>query len=169
MRYTKKSWPLAAIAFVTWASAQEMPDIGFESVGRGHPLTASVRGEPAVGPNWVRQPGQPVGDDTPMNGYRVDALPESYEPLPRDLFTSPDFYADTELWSDPRYFRCNSPAATEYQRGVLQPPPLNRSGDPADGPWGHCELDYPCIVDTTNMGASPDFAGRSPPIGTPLA
>ncbi len=70
-------------------------------------------------------------------------MPKDYKPLPRDIFNSPDFYADKELWSDPRYFRCNSPQATEYQRGVLQRPGVNTSDKDADAPWGHCEIDLP--------------------------
>ena len=44
----------------------------------------------------------------PLNGSAAD-VPKGVKPLPRDIFTSDDFYADKELWSDPRYFRCNSP------------------------------------------------------------
>src|SRR5690606_32245347 len=118
------------------------PDIGFESVGRGAPLAASVAGRPDVGPNWIRQFGGPrTGRNLELNGSQTP--PEGYEALPRDLFTSDDFYADKDLWSDPRYFRCNSPMATEFQRGVLAPPGVNPTDDPATGPWGHCELDYP--------------------------
>ena len=59
-----------------------------------------------------------------------------------DIFTSKDFYKDKALWSDPRYFRCNSPAAIEDLWGG------NRSGimgenPPASAPWGYCDRDYP--------------------------
>jgi len=139
------SLALAAVLVAVPAMAQVMPDIGFKSVGRGRPLAASVYDmKEEVGPNWVRQFGQRYDPDHPfpLNGYKPDALPKNYKPLPRDVFTSPDFYADKALWSDPRYFRCNSPQATEYQRGILSQPQLN-SGKDADAPWGHCEISYP--------------------------
>ena len=51
----------AVVAAPVWA--QKMPDIGFESVGRGRPLAASVHDQPPVGPGWtgtafVQTPGQ---------------------------------------------------------------------------------------------------------------
>ena len=132
----------AAVIVAAPAMAQVMPDIGFKSVGRGWPLAESVYDAKVVGPNWVRERGQRYdpAHPWPLNGYRPNELPKNYKPLPRDVFTSDDFYKDKALWTDPRYFRCNSQQATEYQRGILQPPPLNNSPNDADAPWGHCEL-----------------------------
>jgi hypothetical protein len=149
MKTTIKTLALAAASLMAApALAQKMPDIGFTSVGRGRPLAASVLDMPReVGPNWIRGPGAQAGGDPkkpfPLNGYTPSEVPGSYRPLERDLFNSPDFYADKELWSDPRYFRCNSPQATEYQRGVLARPGVNTSDSDADGPWGHCDIDMP--------------------------
>ncbi len=138
------SWTMAAIliATPTLALAQDMPDIGFKSVGRGRPLAASVHDQREVGPGWVGGPFAPR-EQQKLDGFRPDALPRSIEPLPTDIFTSTDFYADKTLWSDPRYFRCNSPMATEFQRGILTPNPLVTTGKTEDGPWGHCDIDYP--------------------------
>src|SRR5262245_1283414 len=117
-----KSLAVAVGLIAAPALAQKMPDIGFKSVGRGAPLAASVLDQKTeVGPNWIRGQGAQAGPDVkkpfPLNGFLPAELPKNVKPLERDLFNSPDFYADKALWSDPRYFRCNSPQATEYQRG----------------------------------------------------
>ena len=67
-----------------------------------------------------------AGQQQKLDGFPASAPPKGIKPLPVDIFTSKDFYADKTLWTDKRYFRCNSPQASEYQRGILTPNPLNR-------------------------------------------
>lgn len=69
------------------------------------------------------------------------AAPPGIEPLEIDLFSTKDFYADRELWSDPRYFRCASPWALEMLRGAGRPTIDIATQDPAAAAWGHCDRD----------------------------
>ena len=114
------SLALAAILTTGFAVAQEMPDIGFKSVGRGRPV-ADVHDLQEVGPNWIRERGQRYdpAHPFPMDGFKPDALPKNVKPLPRDVFTSDDFYKDKALWTDPRYFRCNSTIGIEANSGAV--------------------------------------------------
>jgi len=103
-----------------------------DSVGRGWPVAEDA--------GWV-------GAGVPF--YNIDAAtakngntPPSITPLPRDIFTSDDFYQDRELWSDPRYYRCNSTVALDSQWGDYSSGPKYITSDPAMGAWGHCDIDY---------------------------
>ena len=60
-------------------------------------------------PQYVFAQGQRGGGQrgAPPAGQRGQG--PAPQPLPTDLFTSKNFYKDKALWSDPRYFRCNSP------------------------------------------------------------
>ena len=65
--------------------------------------------------------------------------PAGMNALPLDLFTSKNFYKDKDLWSDKRYFRCNTPRQitdiwTSHRIGAN--PPTSAS-------WGDCNIDYP--------------------------
>jgi hypothetical protein len=127
------------------AFAQQTAQIDFVSVGRGAPLAADIneyefagatmRVMDAAGP-FNERPRQFTGSAEPGE------TPSNIEPLERDLFTSDDFYADRDLWMDPRYFRCNTSGSLEDiwggNRGTLI-----GENPPGSAAWGHCDRDYP--------------------------
>jgi len=106
-----------------------------KSVGRGWPM-APQEGQPVVG----------AGTGKPFRGEEIaarnGAVPEGVTPLPIDIFTSKDFYKDRDLWTNPLYFRCNSPMGLESQWGGYGSEIIG-DNPPASGAWGFCNRDYP--------------------------
>ncbi len=137
---------IAATTFIAGlAAAQQVADVGFRSVGRGAPLAADLREYDITGPSipvTFGPDGPQMDPDVFIGSARNGASPPGIEPLDRDLFTSDDFYKDRDLWSDQRYFRCNSPVALEEQRGA-NGSPIMGDNPPVTAAWGNCDIDYP--------------------------
>jgi hypothetical protein len=114
------------------------------------PAMSSGRGAPApsqpatiIGPDGRGMVASVmIPPDPPILAAANGAAPPGVEPLPRDIFTTDDFYIDRELWSDPRYFRCNSPTGIESQWGATQAPTIG-DDPPRTAAWGYCDRDYP--------------------------
>ena len=120
---------VAGQALLAWSQETQ-----HASVGRGWPVSAMQFDFVGGG---LEGEGQQAA--------REGAAPRGVEPLQTDLFTSTDFYKDVELWSDPRYFRCNSPSTLQAMWGAdaTTAQPMIGSKPPASASWGHCDIDYP--------------------------
>jgi hypothetical protein len=123
----------AAMVVAASAGAQQVADIGFKSVGRAAPLAGDLTNQEIVGagfPIVLATPGDltsvKIGDF--IGSARDGQSPEGVTPLAVDLYTTKDFYKDKDLWTDPRYFRCNSPVAIEEQYGANGPKLIAEAG-----------------------------------------
>ena len=93
-----------------------------------------VQGQPLQGSGQLVGSG-PVRYNTPT----FAGPPAGTQVLPIDLFLSKNFYRDQKLWTDQRYFRCNTP------RQLTDIWTSHRIGEkaPTSAFWGDCSKDYP--------------------------
>jgi hypothetical protein len=125
---------LVALVLSGCSRTAPQPQQARRSAGRGWAVTVTESGFVSGG-----MEGQ--GRQTASNG----AVPAGVEPLATDLFTTRDFYKDAALWSDRRYFRCNSPSTLQAMWGgdAVNPRVLIGTAPPASASWGNCGVDFP--------------------------
>jgi hypothetical protein len=142
-----RAWPLEAPV------TQGQQGRGFGGGGGGRGFGGGAPGGGGAGaPGAV--PGGGRGAGGPGGGFGRGAggapqpsgppqPPEGVVPLERDLFTSDDFYADRELWSDPRYFRCLTSTQIENLWGGNPGGGSLSAPDASFARWGDCNTDLP--------------------------
>jgi hypothetical protein len=134
----------AALLLVALTAACQEPPSGpaRSSVGRGarDPIQVDVI-VGSEGKGMFTGAGVPP-DNTPIYAARDGDTPPGVEPLPVDVFTTKDFYKDRALWSDRRYYRCNSAVGLEQIWGAYEVP-LIGDDPPRSAAWGFCDRDYP--------------------------
>ena len=133
---------VSACAAVIVLLAPVAAGLAQQSVGRGapDPLRADVI-VGSEGKGYWANAGIPE-DNMPVAAAVDGAVPAGVDPLQVDIFSTSDFYADEDLWMDPRYYRCNSAVGLEQIWGAYEVP-LIGDDPPRTAAWGYCDRDYP--------------------------
>ena len=127
MRAVLVAFATAIAMFVMWPA-----------IAPRHATTAAQAPTVAPAPA-AAQPAQGGRGRGRANTPTFPGPPAGMQALPIDLFSSKNFYKDKALWSDKRYFRCNTP------RQITDIWTSRRIGanPPASASWGECNDDYP--------------------------
>ena len=133
VRITVGAMILSLVMFGGVATAQYSP-----------PEVEGLRGAPLAVPAMY----PPVDVTSYGAGPEFDARPpDGVQALPRDVFTTTDFYQDRDLWMDQRYWRCNAPRMMADLRsggaGRATSDPRIGANEPTSARWGNCEEDWP--------------------------
>ncbi len=132
-----KQLQLAMICLLVCGAAGAQPDAGRGA--RDPQVPKDIVG--SEGKGLFTGAGIPDGNQ-PVVAARDGAVPAGITPLPVDIFSTKDFYKDKALWSDPRYYRCNSAVGLEQIWGAYEVP-LIGNDPPRTAAWGYCDRDYP--------------------------
>lgn len=143
MRPKFVSFAFIAIIFVLFfmiaplslkTSAQGRGQGGAQPQQQGAPAGAA---QPAAG--QAGRGGRGGGGGGRGNTPTFPGPPAGMSALPTDMFNSKNFYKDKDLWSDKRYFRCNTPRqiTDSWTSGRIGTNP------PTSASWGDCNIDYP--------------------------
>ena len=132
-RYTFLIGALPLLALLA-ANTPLVSTVLAQARGRGAQPPQAPQGQAPQAPAPARGGGGGRGNTPTFPGP-----PAGMQALSTDLFSSKNFYTDKTLWSDQRYFRCNTP------RQITDIWTSRRIGTnpPASASWGLCTADYP--------------------------
>jgi hypothetical protein len=122
---------LAAIWLGASAAAPAAPPVIYPE---STPSQPPPKGDPEV----LFQRG--LGTRRAQPPAEIKGPPAGMQALPIDLYSSKNFYKDKASWTDPRYYRCNTPrqiVESMWESGRIG------SNPPTSASWGDCKVNYP--------------------------